>query len=72
MKFVIDRFEGEYAVCENIETQEMVDIPIELIPEVAQEGSVLTEENGVFELDLNGEEQRRQRIEEKMKGLWKK
>ena len=32
MKGIIDRFEGEYAVCEKSKTKEMIDIKIEDLP----------------------------------------
>ena len=41
MYFTIDRFEGEFAVCENRETQEMVNIPKEKLPKGAKEGDII-------------------------------
>ncbi len=60
---VIDRFEGDYAVCENRDTEEITNISIAELPENAREGDVLKFENNKYELD----EQKRQEIEERIK-----
>lgn len=70
MKVVIDRIEGDYAVCENLETKEMVDILLEDLPENVKTGMCLKFEDGVFMQDFEEEEERRKRIEEKRKRLW--
>ncbi len=63
MKAVIDRFEGEYAVVLVGPEEIKVDLPRELLPEGAREGSVL---DVSFELDPGGEEERRIRIRDKL------
>ena len=60
---IIDRFEGDYAVCENRDTEEITNISIDELPENAREGDVLKFENNKYELD----EQKRQEIEERIK-----
>ena len=72
LKFVIDRIEGEIAVCENLETKEIVEILVINLPEESKEGRCLTEENGAYKIDFSLAEERRRRIEEKRKKLWKK
>ena len=64
MKFIIDRFEGEFAVVE-LENREMIDIPICMIPADAKEGNTL-------KIIIDEEETaiRRKRIEEKFKNLF--
>lgn len=47
MRYIIDRFEGRFAVCED-EKQEMVNIPVESLPADVKEGDVLAESNGSF------------------------
>ncbi len=42
MRYIIDRFEGNFAVCEN-EKQEMVNIPASKLPSGVKEGDVLDE-----------------------------
>ena len=71
MRFIIDRIEGQIAVCENIETKEIVNISIHNLPEEARrDGACIYEENGEYREDKAFEEERRQRIEEKRKLLW--
>lgn len=70
MKMVVDRIEGKIAVCENVEKREMIEVAIELLPKQCKEGSVILYENGEYLLDIEGEEERKQRIKEKMKKLW--
>lgn len=70
MKMVVDRIEGKIAVCENVEKREMIEVAIELLPKQCKEGSVILYENGEYLLDIEGEEERQQRIKEKMKKLW--
>ncbi|HHW46319.1 MAG TPA: DUF3006 domain-containing protein [Clostridiales bacterium] len=67
-KYIIDRFEGEFAVCEY--EGSMVDIPRRLIPENAKEGSVLVKQEDKFILDKETEKALRDRIIEKQKRLW--
>ncbi|OLS03119.1 DUF3006 domain-containing protein [Tissierella creatinophila] len=65
MKFIIDRFEGEFVVVE-LENRDMMNIPIDIIPKFAKEGDVLkiiVDEDETFS--------RKKRIEEKFKRLFK-
>src|SRR5574344_1827650 len=68
--YVIDRFEGDYAVCENRETGEMRNIEKSLLPESVKEGTVLERENGNYIIDVETEKQIEKRVAEKMKKLW--
>ena len=70
MKFVIDRIEGKTAICQNLETKEMVEISIEKLPIEIKEGNVIILINNQYIIDENEEQLRRKRIEEKMKNLW--
>lgn len=67
---VIDRFENNTAVLEIdgiiIETNRSE------LPENAREGDVLTENNGVWTVDIPATEKRRAEIREMMKRLMKK
>lgn len=65
----IDRFEEEYAICEN-EDQTMVTIPRETLPDDAREGDLLTLQDGIFHLDTEATEARRRRIRKKMMDLY--
>lgn len=69
-KFVIDRFENGYAVCENRDTKEMHNIEIKDLPEGAKEGSVLKFENGKYVIDEEEQKIIEERIRQKMDNLW--
>ena len=60
MKAVIDRFESDYAVMLFRDEEVNVDIPRQLLPPGAKEGSWL---NVSFELDPEGEKKQREKIE---------
>lgn len=66
MKITIDRFEGNYAVCE-MENGNFANLPKEFLPSAANEGSKL-----VIELDLDSEAEDRDRVRSKMDNLFKK
>lgn len=70
MKVIVDRFEGDFAVCEK-EDRAMMEIPKVATPEDAKEGDVLIIENGDIIIDHEATEKRRKEIEELTKGLWK-
>ena len=48
--YVIDRFEGSYAVCEE-RGGGMVDVPRALLPELASEGDCIYELEGSYVID---------------------
>ena len=67
---IIDRIEGNFAVCE-LENREMVNIEISKLPKDIYEGAVISEnENGYF-IDKEKEEEIKKAIEQKMKRLFK-
>lgn len=68
---MIDRFEGDTAVCETTEGQ-MVEIPRRQLPPEAREGSVLLPEGKGYRLDLSEEDKRRARIKNLQNRLWRK
>ena len=54
--YQIDRFEGDnqvFAVCQNLETREMFDIPKSEIPQEASDFYVLRVENGSYSIDYD-------------------
>jgi len=69
MKVVIDRFEGDYAVCEK-ENREMIDIKRDLIPKDAKENDVLDIQGDKIAVDVEETEKRKREIEELTKDLW--
>jgi len=70
MKVIIDRFEGDFAVCEK-EDREMLDIQRFKIPSSAKEGDVLDIVNNQVTIDSEATEIRKKEIEELTRDLWK-
>ena len=67
-KFIIDRFEGEYAVLEK-EAGTTIDVLKSEIPD-AKEGDMVIFENGIYRVDKEGTQKRRELINEKVKKLF--
>lgn len=70
-ELVIDRFEGEVAICENRKTGEKKEIRKELLEEGLKEGSVMKKENGKYVQMKERQEEIEDRINQKMKQIWK-
>ena len=68
MKVIIDRFEGEFAVCEK-EDRKIIDIEISKLPLNAKEGDVLNISNDTITIEVEETEKRRRKIEELTKDL---
>ncbi len=68
MKVIIDRFEGNFAVCEK-EDRQMLDIEKSKIPITAKEGDVLNITSDIT-IDLEETKTRKKEIEELTKDLW--
>lgn len=69
MKLIVDRFEGEYVVCEQ-EDRTMVSIHRTQLPRILNEGSCLLFDGEQYTVDEKEEEVRRKRIQGKMESLW--
>ncbi|HHY77025.1 MAG TPA: DUF3006 domain-containing protein [Clostridiales bacterium] len=70
MKYIIDRFEGEYAICQD-ENRKMVNIEKVRIPAEAKEGYVLIHHGDKFIIDIDETNRRKQKIQRLMDELWK-
>lgn len=70
--FSIDRFEGDFAICENKSTGEMVNIKKSLLPESSKEGDILKFENGVYILDKVATQNNQNEIKNMVNNLFKK
>ncbi|MEK6266581.1 MAG: DUF3006 domain-containing protein [Clostridium sp.] len=70
MKVIIDRFEGNFAVCEK-EDKQMLDIEKSKIPIVAREGDVLNITNDEITIDLEETRKKHREIEKLTEDLWK-
>lgn len=71
MKFAIDRIEENIAVCQNLETKEMIEVTIDKLPKDIKDGTILLLEDNEYKLDLTEEEIRRKRIQERFNRLKK-
>ena len=69
MSYIIDRFEGDYAVCEKEDRTTLL-VPRSELPPQSMEGDVLVYEDGVYRVDSDATQERRRRIEEKRTRLF--
>lgn len=70
-ELVIDRFEGNIAVCEDRKTGNIKEITKENIEEGLKEGDILKLENGKYVKDKEKQAEVEKRIKEKMNNIWK-
>lgn len=70
--FSVDRFEGDFAVCENRETGEFVNIPLSELPENIKQGSIIKFENGNYILDIESTKKEQEEIKNLVDNLFKK
>ncbi len=70
--FSIDRFENNFAVCENKQTNEMVNIEKSLLPIDCKEGDIIKFENGIYTLDLDKTNKEKEEIKNLVNNLFKK
>jgi len=68
MIVIIDRFEGNYAVCEK-ENREMINIKRCKIPTSAKESDALSFNGDIITIDTNETETRKKQVQELMKDL---
>lgn len=68
--YIVDRFEGDYAVCEN-EDKSFINIERHKLPKETKEGDCLVEkEDGSFYIDIEATEDRKQHIRRKLDSLF--
>ena len=67
--YIIDRIEGNYAVCEN-ESKEMVDIELTNIFGIVKEGKVILKREDGYYVDEEATIKRKEEINKLMKGIW--
>lgn len=66
---IIDRFEGEWAVCE-LEDESFTHIKIDRLPEDAREGDTIVISEGSIELDREATHERRVYMDKLMEDMW--
>lgn len=64
MNFIIDRFEGDYAVVE-LENKDMIDIPRTILPVDAKEGDIIN-----ISIQETETENQKKRIQDKFNSLF--
>lgn len=60
--FTLDRYEGNYAVCENRTNGKMYDIPAFKVDSSVKEGEIIKLENGIYKLDFEETQRQRENI----------
>ncbi len=70
-ELVIDRFEGNIAICEDRKTGKIQEIDTKQLPENIQEGDILIYQNGNYRKDKEKQTEIEHRIAKKMEDLWK-
>lgn len=71
-RFVIDRFEGKYAVCEQTEDKAIINIPRYKVPIDAKEGDFLALENGFYVLSKEDTQSQKSKMKKLMQELKRK
>ena len=67
-RYIVDRIEGDYAVCEIGEN--IVNLPLEDLPNSINEGDILIFRNGDYYIDETSKEERMKEILDKMSDVW--
>ncbi len=70
MKYVIDRIEGNIAICED-ENGKMVELDIAKLPLDIKEGSIIIEKNSRYIIDEKVTEEKKKEVKKRMNNLWK-
>lgn len=69
-RYTIDRFEANYAVCENRETRKMINIDVSNLPNNVQEGDILVYKDNTYTIDEIERKEIEERINEKIKNIF--
>ena len=69
MRYIVDRFEGNIAVCED-ENKKLIHIPKYKLPLETKEGDCLIEEDGFFRIDDLQTASRKEYLKKKMDRLF--
>lgn len=69
MKLIVDRFEGNYALCEK-EDGTIMNVEKDRLPKGAKEGDVLILEGESIFIDNNATLERKKYIEELIEDIW--
>lgn len=67
---VVDRIEGDIAVCENRSNGVMINIQLSKLPAETKEGMVIRYFDGKYSIDSEEQDNIENRIKDKMDDLW--
>ena len=67
---VVDRIEGDFAVCENRSNGVIINIQLSKLPSGVKEGTIIRYFDGKYCLDSREQENIESRIKDKMDDLW--
>lgn len=69
MKYIVDRFEGDFVLCET-ENNEFITVERSLLPQHVKEGDVLLQAGNEFVIDLQETQKRKEHIKKLADELW--
>lgn len=72
MKYSIDRIENDIAVLESLESKEIINVNITLLPQNVKEGSIIVCENNKYIKDEETELKRKTELQSRFNNLIKK
>ena len=59
MKYSVDRIENNIAILENLDTKELIEVEVTILPQNIKESNILIYENNQYLLDKDTEQQRK-------------
>lgn len=71
-KFIVDRFESNFAVCENKETGSYLDIPKAFISSEVKPGNIIKFENGLYVPDFETYSKELEEVKELANSVFKR
>ena len=69
-KLVVDRIEGDFAVCEDLQTGKIMNLTKNILPKDTREETVLIKKGNKYIIDANLKNDREKHINEITKNLW--
>ena len=70
--FSIDRFEGNYAVCENLKTNDFCNIPKNKLPKNCKVGSIIKFDKNTYTLDEKSTKSKQSEVKNMVNNLFKR
>lgn len=69
MKYAVDQIVGDIVILENLDTSELIEVDVSLLPEDIYDGMIVKYVDGVYFSDKEAENERFNRIQEKLNRL---